>query len=281
MSTASTGSPPRTADRASAATPWQGRWERLSLSVDDGPTDTSTRVVWLQTALLYGDLRIPADRPTFDGCRSLLEMDDHALHWLATQQGFAGHLESTGDICFWHRHIDFRPPSYLPDAGRMRTAGDRVVETGLFQSYTEVWRRSGPAVDDVLAAKLLVEGGAGEAALRQGFLLAQGDSFMFALERRTPPERRAALWEGAFVRHERAALLEALDFEISLGTRRNGSVPWAVTLSTLPFVEGRSLMTLAALADGQAGYTGIDRGILRHRRHHWLELERGAGFRWL
>ena len=253
----------------------------MGLSVGDGPTDTTTRVVWLQTALLYGDLRIPADRPAFDGCKSLLEMDDDALRWLAGQQGFAGHLESAGDICCWHRHIDFQPLANVPDAGRMQAVGELVMETGLFQPYTEEWRRTEAPSDDVLAAKLLLHGGVGEAALRQGFLLAQGDSFMFALERRTPPEQRAATLASAFVRHERSALLEALDFEISLGTRRNGRCPWEITLSTLPFLEGRSLMATSALAGGQAGYASIDRCVLRQRCHEWLEFEHGADFRWL
>ena len=243
----------------------------------DGLVDATTKVIWLQTSLLYCDIRIPADRPEFGDCASLTDLDDEALRWLAGQQGFAGHLESADDLCFWHRHIDLQPPSPMPDAGRMHATGDRTIESGLFQHYTEAWRLAEAGDSDVLAAKLLLQGGAGEAALSQGFLLAQGDSFMFALERRTPPEQRSALLRKAYHDFEREALLAALDFEISLGTRRNGRLPWEITLSTLPFLEGRSLMA----AGGMTGCDRIDRGILRSRAHHWIEYERGAGFSWL
>jgi hypothetical protein len=36
-------------------------------------------------------------------------------------------------------------------------------------------------------------------------------------------------------------LIALLDFEISLGRRRGGALPWQITLSTLPFREGRTL----------------------------------------
>ena len=264
----------------SAGTAWRGRWQRLSLLTDGARPDTTTRVTWLQTDLLYCDLRVPADRPAFGGCRSLLEIDDQGLWHLAEQQGFAGHLESAGDLCFWHRHIDFQPPGRLPDAAAVRVIGDRLVETGVFQTYVEEWRRCEGSDDDMIAAKLLIRGAAGEAAIRQGFLLAQGDAFMFALERRAPPERRPTLFENAFVRRERAALLEALDFEISLGTRRGGRFPWEVTLSTLPYLQGRSLLTERGWTAGPSDFAEIDRDVLRGRDHERVEYRRGPKFRW-
>jgi hypothetical protein len=48
-----------------------GAWIRRSIRWPDGREDKTTRVWWLQGLPDYGDVRIPAQRPSFDGVTSL------------------------------------------------------------------------------------------------------------------------------------------------------------------------------------------------------------------
>lgn len=269
------------ARRGSSAARYTGRWERLLLRAARAAPDTTTRAVWLQAGRLFCDLRVPPDRPDLRGADSLAELSLAQLIWLSRQQGFAGHLEVVDDLCAWQRHIDFQPPPALPDVGRMRAERGFVIESGVFSEYVEEWLLIEEATQDCLACKLLVEGAAGERPLRQGFLVALGDSFMFALERALPCARLAELLPAAFVRHEREALVAVLDFEISLGTRHAGDVPWQVTLSTLPLLEGRSLFAMAPLAQAGLAFPVPARAGLTGRRLHWLVDEIGEEFQWL
>lgn len=259
---------------------FRGGWSRLSLTTATG-TDTATAVTWLQGTRLYIDLRQCPGRPDFEGCGALAELDDAALAWLASQQGFAGHLEWTPGLCWWQRHIHFQPPGPLPDAGRMSQRPDGlVVEQGVFAEHTEEWLRTAEWSEDSLGLKFAVEGAPGEAALRQGFLVALSDTFMFALDRPTRPELRPGLYERAFRGRERAALIEALDFEISLGRRHGRHGPWEIERSTLPHREGCSLLDFDAL--GAAGSAPpLRHPALDGRRVYWLIEERGQAFDWL
>jgi hypothetical protein len=95
-----------------------GVWKRTLLATPTLP-DTSTRVFWLQTDRWHADIRIPEDRPAIRG-DALDLLDRTALRALSRQQGFAGITEVNGDICRWHRMIDYQPPGRIADVGRMR-----------------------------------------------------------------------------------------------------------------------------------------------------------------
>ena len=113
----------------SVPTAYLGVWQRTLLTTRGGVHDSSTKVFWLQTAQLFADLRIPRPRPQTPA-------------ELATQAGFAGVTEVTGERCQWHRAIDFQPPSGRADIGRMQfERADYLIEDGLDDSYHEVWER--------------------------------------------------------------------------------------------------------------------------------------------
>lgn len=140
-----------------------GVWQRTLLTTTDGKRDNSTLVIWLQTQSgLYGDLRIPQNLHTeFAGAgpvtsqrersNSLTHTDTNLgpnirqklpqkEHWmrLAEQEGFAGKIQLCGDVCQWHRELDFQPAGSPPDVGRL-SAGARegiMIEDG--DGYQEV-----------------------------------------------------------------------------------------------------------------------------------------------
>lgn len=260
--------------------PYCGVWSRLSLVSAEG-RDERTWVNWVQGPALYVDLRIPADRPACAGAAALEDLDTASLRWLAGQQGFAGHLESTGGLCYWHRHLDLEPPAALPDAGAMQAEADGlVVEKGVFADYVEHWRLDAPWGADSLALKFLVEGVGRENPLRQGFLVALPTHFAFALERAAHPGRLPELFRRAHGEGERAALLEVLDCEISVGRREAGGGPWRIGHSSLPWREGSVLLEAGAppAAEALLQALGASHPALRGRRLHAVQSEPGGEY---
>ncbi|WP_256355475.1 hypothetical protein [Pseudomonas sp. PDM33] len=206
-----------------------GVWQRTLLTTTAGTRDTSTRVFWLQTERLFADLRIPLPAP-----QSSAE--------LATQAGFAGITEISGEICQWHRAIDFQPPNGGKDIGRMHFVNtEKVLEDGLDGSYHEVWERLPESLGRNRGVWLSAADG------RQGCLLLAGDCFLFAAGRRLPLPHAQSL----------AALFdrdhpERLDFELSFGRHQGGVAPWRIELSTLPARIGARLLPAAADPDHPA-----------------------------
>ena len=208
--------------------PYLGVWQRTLLATTGGVHDTTTAVYWLQTASLFADLRIPQPEPQDAAGRAL-------------QAGFAGVTAIDGDICQWHRAIDFQPPSGRDDIGRMRfERADYLLEDGLDGSYHEVWERLPESLGRNWGVWLAANGG------RQGCLLLAGDCFLFAAGRGAvlPPAESlsALLAEG-----DAEALLA---FELSFGRHRGGATPWAIELSTLAGRAGQALLPATVDPDG-------------------------------
>ncbi|MEX0809192.1 MAG: hypothetical protein WD044_10740 [Dongiaceae bacterium] len=98
-----------------------GAWRRELLEWDDGE-DRRTEVLWLQTPILFADIRNP--------------VDDSKM-----PEGFAGHLSVTGQTCRWNRPIDVKPKGGDGDIGVVSTRGTRMIELGVHRNYLEEWRR--------------------------------------------------------------------------------------------------------------------------------------------
>ncbi len=263
---------------------YRGVWQRLSLSAGDGVRDTSTRVYWLQTPSLYGDIRVPADRPDFGDRRGLQDFDDNELALLAQQQGFAGLLEAEGDICRWHRQLDYQPDTGAEDIGHMHFEGPLMVEHGVHAEYEEEWRRLTEPNAACVALELVGEADSwGTSRERRGYLLVAGEYFLFARGRRAalpPAPSLAAVMNGEAC--GRQCMLDMLDFEISFGRRQGSDAPWQIELSTLPFRERQPLFAPGTApeprrADGGGLYFESRDGRLRRR---WAVREWSAGFEW-
>lgn len=201
-----------------------GVWRRTLLRTADGREDRTTRVFWLQTQSLHGDLRMPEPTPMTIAQR-------------IGQAGFAGITEVRGDRCQWHRLVDFHPDSGT-DVGLMEfVSPDEVHETAPDGSYLEIWQRLPESVGTAHAVWLA----AADDPQRQGCLLQAGDCFMFVADR---PVRAS---EGIPLQTQITGLgADQAEFmmgcEFSFGRISGGSRPWEITLSSLPGRSGRCLL---------------------------------------
>jgi hypothetical protein len=215
-----------------------GVWKRTLLRTPESE-DTTSAVFWLQTPHWHGDIRIPASRPPCAGRHGLDECSPGELAGLARQQGFAGITTVEGDICRWQRRVDFQPPGRFDDVGRIEFATqDRMLEYGVQQDYFEIWERLPGSTGDVVVA-VEPDAAIGTTTRPSGILLATGAWFIRVRPRAAVLPPADALLALAT---DDAWLRDALDFEISLGTR--GPDRWRITHSTLPWLEGTALTNL-------------------------------------
>lgn len=245
---------------ASSSVPqhYLGVWQRKYLETP-AAVDNSSRVYWLQTSLFHADIRIPAHRPAFSDKNSLQDFSLGELKLLASQQGFAGTTSVIGNCCLWTRQIDYQPPRDRHDIGFMQFNGDRILETGVDGNYAEIWERLPDSQGRNFASRFIETNTAvGPEKPQAGIFVTSGDYFIFARARASvlpeTPSLAAMVNEADINRHQ---LIELLDFEISFGRRAQGSIPWEIQLSTLPFREGQALFTEAAwtaLSQATSGY---------------------------
>lgn len=197
---------------------YRGVWQRTLLQTAHG-VDDSSWVRWLQLGHWHADLRVPhAARLGLSGTPSW-PYGPQLQAQLALQQGFAGitQVETgvSGEVCTWHRLVDYQPAGASPDAGHMSfDRADRVVETGVHGVYREVWQR--------------LEGSTGRAIALAEPARADG----------LPPARLFAA--GRYLMRVRPCpWVWQPDFEISFGALEAGR--WHIERSTRPELEGQTL----------------------------------------
>lgn len=213
-----------------------GVWQRTLLEVNGTPAESGWQVFWLQTPYWHGDLRVPAQRPDFSGCRQVADCTAAQRGWLAGQKGFAGLTEisrvAADTYCQWHRKIDFQPARAGRDYGRMilDESVARLDEFGVDSDYHETWVRLDRSAGPCAAWR-----GAGTAASAIGELfLVAGACFFHLRDRAAPLPPGDSL--SMLVTSYGAALL---DMEISFGEWDCASGSGLVTHSTLPWCEGQ------------------------------------------
>lgn len=201
-----------------------GVWQRTLLRTASGFEDRTTRVFWLQTASLHADIRIPEPRP-------------RSLEQRCLQAGFAGITHVEGDLCRWHRLMDFHPAS-PPDVGRMTFVGpDELHERAVDDSYLEIWKRL-PGSQGESQAQWLIDAGTGG---RSACLLRAGRFFLFAASRPDPLREDAALVEQLTAASAEQAE-RMLEIELSFGQIDATGHAWRIELSTLPGRFGKALL---------------------------------------
>lgn len=201
-----------------------GVWQRTLLRTADGLEDRATRVFWLQTASVHADLRVPDPTPM-------------TLAQRVGLAGFAGLTDVRGNRCEWHRLVDFQPDSGT-DVGIMEfISPDEVHETAPDGSYLEIWQRLPESIGPTQATWLA----AADNPQRQGCLLQAGDCFMFVADRPTPAQKGIPLGtQITGLGADQAEIMMGCEF--SFGRVTGGSVPWEITLSSLPGRAGRCLL---------------------------------------
>lgn len=250
---------------------YRGVWRRTLLAAP-GLRDTSTTVLWLQTPHWHADLRIPAGRPDFSGVDGLGQCSAEQKAWLAGQQGFAGVTEvaehAGAELCTWHRVMDFQPPSPTPDAGTMRFAPDRLVETGIHQAYVEHWIKL-PESENGFA--VLERADAGDArAFPPEMLFVAGEFVMHVRDRAT--QWNSGIDNGVAFREavrseEQGALL---DMEISFGKRTLRG--WKIQHALSPWREQQDI-AVTMFQDVETLTLDIDGVAASWRVLEWLPPE--------
>jgi hypothetical protein len=227
--------------RAPALPSWfLGAWEREWIR-RAGVTSSTMTVRFLQTPTMFGDLRIPLDRPKFPHARSLADLTDAELATLAGQRGFFGHTTVAGDIATWHHEIDYQPPDGQDDVGRIERLGTSgMLEHALDASYVERWWPLSSGDGKFLAVRVTrLEGGVQRL---DRVLLVAGDHFVYARNRSKDLPVADSLADLFAKTHAtRETVLGYLDCELSHGYVRGGSAPWTIFESTLPWREGSRL----------------------------------------
>lgn len=248
--------------------PLRGLWRREAITTPSGYSDTTTRVMWLQTRSWYADIRVPADRPSRPGARGFADFTDAELVQLATMQGFAGELSATDDVCFWRRDLDYQPPSPSLDEATFRIEGPVMIEDGIHAEYREIWWRAPESEGACAAFKLDGPG--------QGLLVISGDAFM-EIEGRAAPlpegETLAAIVRAELEAGRRGAAEAHLSLRICYGRISGGRRPWEVQLSTLPWLEGQSLLCPETR---YAPHTGRLETHIQGRKLSWTLVDASA-----
>jgi hypothetical protein len=255
-----------------------GLWRREAIVFSDGTEDRTTRVLWGQTRSLYVDLRIPADRPPARGRSSFDEFSEVELLRLADQMGFAGHVVLEGDLCSWVRYIDFQPNTGRLDRGRLELDGETLHERGesssvLAKDYHEIFHREQKAERRCAALQcfLLMEGSAHEEGAGSAVLVLIDDQFLFARSRPQELPHAQSLRNLILAAGDDRALIHAyLDCEISTGTIE-GSNPWRIRSSTIPFREGQRLFPRSSAANNEEMSSLELHGD--HRFRHWQIID--------
>lgn len=197
---------------------YRGVWMRTLLQTPE-LQDETTFVRWLQLGRWHADLRIPVAARAGLGACTALPYSESQQRLLVRQQGFCGvtqvDVDGPGEVCTWHRLLDYQPPGDSPDAGRMRfEAPDCVIETGVHGVYREIWQRLPHSTGRyiALAEPERADGQAGARLFMAG---------RYLMRVRPCPH----VWQP--------------EFEISFGVLAAGQ--WRIQQSTRPELEGQSV----------------------------------------
>lgn len=215
-----------------------GSWQRT--------TPDNARSFWLQSRHLYAYLTIPHDRPDFSGKSSLAECSFDELMWLAGQDGAAGAcIIESSDVLHRRRQIDYAPTRGKPFLRRMRREDSLLHEESLRGTDQVTWQNISGDNAEIIAFRFQDESlSADFAEPYKGVLLIAGDCFMFARDRSVYALQAESLQVLAECKdYGVEELIPLLDFEISYGLRTGGALPWEIKLSTLPFREGKALLS--------------------------------------
>lgn len=210
-----------------------GAWQRDWIRRRGGAQDASVTVRYVQTPSVFGDLRIPGDRPDVAPATSLAALTDDQLAALARQGGFAGFTTIAGANATWHHEIDFYPADDGADIGRIEPdGGHRMFEHALDGAYVESWSALDRGTGGFFAARVERQGRVDQ------LLAVAGEHFVYARARAVALPSGASLTELIARTHPaRDTVIAYLDCEISYGTTRG----WQIERSTLPWQQGKRL----------------------------------------
>lgn len=218
-----------------------GAWMREWFQEKGKSPDSSVLVRYVQTPVFYGDVRIPSNRAISPNANSINDLTDAELRSLLGQKGFTGSMSLKGRVATWTHDIDFQPPSSEADEGKVEQVQPNLIrEHGLDEPYVESWWRLSSGDGKFLGVKITRNDGKSKRVDRM--LSLAGDHFVFARNRAKALPLAKSLAELVEQSHAtRSEIIQILDCELSFGLVRGGRVPWEITLSTMPWKQGKRL----------------------------------------
>ena len=235
-----------------AAHPYEGRlavpswtlgcFRRRSITYANGVEDDRTRVIWIQSHGLTGDIRIPANRPRLSHRRSLRDCSRDELAAVASAEGGVADTAYEQGRMSWSNWAAFQPYDKWPEPGELRRVGPCLVEFAPSGAYVEDWRLESGAAGLLVGLRLLGEArGDGPVDPRDGGLVIAGDHAIHALGRRAPLPSEAPLSDQLREADDLASLAAAVFDAQTRYARRDREGRYRVELATDPFAEGGEL----------------------------------------
>jgi hypothetical protein len=255
-----------------------GCFRRRCITFFNGDSDESTLVLWLQSRGLTADLRLAPDRPRPTSRDALSELSLAELTRLAEVEGgiTATRFESTSSsdvelagTMHWPDWTAFQVHAKWPEPGQLRRVGDCLTEFAPSGAYVEDWRLQPSGEGPLVGLTLLEEREArtGQLLHQGGGLVIAGDHALFVRGRAVELPRVARLAELMERAAAEPALLEAIfGFEASYA-RRDGTGRFVITHSTLPWREGKPLLSTG-------GFTMEDGMLVQKAREQARGIER-------
>jgi hypothetical protein len=165
-----------------------GCFHRRSIVYATGADDTLTKVVWVQSHTMTGDLRIPPGRPRIAADDRPEDMDHATLTRLAAAEG------STGETCWqdgmmsWNWGPSVQPYDKWAEPALLRRVGASLIEFAPSGIYVEDWRHQPSAAGPIGALRLLGEKGTdGHVTPLSGHIVFAGDHAIQCIDARAAP----------------------------------------------------------------------------------------------
>ena len=163
-----------------------GMFRRSSISFATGFTDDSTRVHWVQSHAMTGDIRIHSARPKLNPSDRLEDFDRDTLILLASVEGGIATTSWANGVMSWADWLGFQPYNKYPEHGLLRRVGECMIEVAPSRIYVEDWRFQPSAPGLLVGLRLIAEiETSGVERPRAGGLVIAGDHAICSFARVT------------------------------------------------------------------------------------------------
>ncbi len=158
---------------------------RRSITFATGASDAVTRVRWVQSHTMTGDIRINPLRPAMAANDRLEDLDLDSLVQLASVEGGVAATMWAGGVMSWSNWVGFQAYDKYPEPGLLHRIGDCMIEFAPSGIYVEDWRFQPSAPGPLVALTLLAEiDRDGVEHRRDGGLVIAGDHAIQSIARR-------------------------------------------------------------------------------------------------
>jgi hypothetical protein len=246
-----------------------GCFRRRSITFFTGAEDGRTEVIWLQSRSLTADFRSSPPMPAGQRAPSsemLGQLPIIELLRLARAEGGLANTRWDGALMHWSGWDGFQTHAKWPEPGRLERVGTSMIEFSPSGAYVEDWRFQ-PCDGRLIGLRLIDERDARSGAIlhRGGGLVVCGGHAGFVRGRPEPlPEGRLEDYVRASA-GDVAKLQHLFSCDASYGTTRTTDDDFTVSLSTLPWREGKPLLSLEGFSHQQEGGLLLQRVEEQHR----------------